>query len=59
MTDQPKYTCFKTTNINERCLKTTFPINEPGYTSYPTLAECLRNCNLEDEEIALKKLSII
>ena len=56
MSEQPKYTCFKTTNINERCLKTTFPINEPGYTSYPTLAECLRNCNLEEEEIALKKL---
>jgi len=56
MTDQPKYTCFKTTNVEERCLKTTVPINEPGYTSYPTLAECLRNCNLEEEEVALKKL---
>jgi hypothetical protein len=56
MTEQPKYTCFKTTNVDGRCLKTTIPISEPGRTSYPTLAECMKNCNLEDEEIALEKL---
>jgi len=52
---EPKYACYKTSKVEDRCIKTTLPI-DTNIRSYSTLDECMKNCNLEDEEIALNKL---
>jgi len=53
MTEENKYACFKTFNVDNRCIKV---IDNYKGTTYPNIAECMRNCNSESEEIALKKL---
>ena len=52
---EAKYICNKTLNVENRCLKTSLPIDTEIKT-YSTVAECMKNCNLEDEVIALNKL---
>jgi hypothetical protein len=49
-----KYACFKTSKVEDRCLKITREDYE-GVT-YPSLKECMKNCNLEEETAALDKL---
>jgi len=49
-----KYGCFKVSNVEDRCIKLD-PLSDYD-PSFPTKQECIRNCNMEEEEKALAKL---
>ena len=49
-----KYGCFKVSNVGDRCTQLS---PSSTYTpKYDTKTECMRNCNTEEEEDALRKL---
>jgi hypothetical protein len=52
--EKQKYGCFKTSNIADRCMK--LSIYSDYEPSYETEMECMKNCNLPEEEEALRKL---
>ena len=55
ITEYGKYACQKTGDVKDRCIKVSgFPLSSENL--YPTMRECIQNCNLEEEEVALKKL---
>lgn len=49
-----KYGCFKVSNVGDRC--TQLAPSSTYTPKYDTKTDCMRNCNTEEEEEALRKL---
>lgn len=51
---EEKYGCFKVPKVEDRCMKLSSTTDYEF--SFPSKAECMRNCSTAEEEIALAKL---